>query len=91
MEKIKDPTLRKLLTDTEESLPLYLYGLFDLKDQWSTMYFVGHQNNYYFRWVRDVDTGEVYRVTKYHKPPKNGSKLYDKDNTNDKKDSQYGR
>lgn len=50
------------------------------------MYFVGHQNNYYFRWVRDVDTGEVYRVTKYHKPPKNGSKLYDKDNTNDKKD-----
>ena len=51
------------------------------------MYFVGHQNNYYFRWVRDVDTGEVYRVPKYHKPPKNGSKLYDKDNTDDKKDS----
>ena len=65
---IDNPELIKLMEDTEKSLPLYLLGLYDLKDRWNTMFFVAQKNNHNNIWVLDVDTNMPVQVPKYTKP-----------------------
>nr|DAP76749.1 MAG TPA: hypothetical protein [Caudoviricetes sp.] len=66
---VNNPELMKLVEDTEKSLPLYLTGLYDLKNHWNTMFFVAQKNNHNNIWVLDVDTNKPVQIPKYRKHP----------------------